>query len=81
MKIKIGYYEVSISAKCEGSARANKSDTMALLNFLSICCSETANKYSENGWTVTSMRARQYGKDIFEALNNACYYDDLAETP
>jgi len=81
MKIKIGYYYVSISAKCEDSERANKSDTMALLNFLSICCSETANKYSENGWTVTSRRAKQYGNDIYEALNNAGYYDDVAETP
>ena len=81
MKIKIGYYEVSISAKCEGSARANKSDTMELLNFLSICCSETANSYSEKGFSITSMRARKYGNDIFKALNNAGYYDDVAKTP
>lgn len=81
MKLRIGDYEVNISAKRDTSKRANKSDTMALLNFLSICCSEAANKYSENGWTVTSMRAKQYSNDIYEALKNVGYYDDLAETP
>lgn len=80
MKLKIGGYEVNISAKCEGYTRANKADTMTLLNFLSICCSEAANKYSENGWAVTSMRAKQYSNDIYEALKNVGYYNFLETT-
>ena len=81
MKLRIGDYEVNISAKCDSSARANKADTMALLNSLSIYCSECAEHYSENGVFGLSRRAKKYGDDIYEALNNAGLYDDLAETP
>lgn len=81
MKLRIGDYEVNISAKSEGCKRANKNDTMSILNFLSVCCIEAAHHYLENGWHVSSNRAKKYGDDIYEALNNAGLYDDLAETP
>ena len=76
MKIKIGEYEVNISAKNVYSERANKKDTMALLNFLSICCSEAADHYLETGCHGLSRSANEYGDDIFEALKNAGCYDN-----
>lgn len=47
MNLKIGDYAVHISAKWDGSEIADKESTMALLNFLSICCSEAADHYLE----------------------------------
>lgn len=74
MKLKIGNYEVTISAKNEYSERGSRFDTMALLNSISIWALESAIRYEQLNCFASAERARKAGEDIYEELVKHGFY-------
>lgn len=77
MKLNIRGYEVEIKAKGAYSDKANKADTMALLNMLTCYCGTAEDGYKAHGMVALAKGARQTRDDIYNALDTVGYYDDL----
>lgn len=74
MTITINGYEVNITAKYGSKDKANKHDTMAVLNQISIWASEAAARYNQVGCNAISESAKNAHIEIYNQLENKGYY-------
>ena len=74
MKIIIDGYEVEINAKSTGKKQYNKSDTMYLLNMLSILAREAYHSYDYTGCTNFAHKARDVADKIYKLLDENGLY-------
>lgn len=76
MTIEIDNYKVEIKVKAVYSEKANKEDTMNLLNSISIWAFEAANEYDRTGAHALAKRARKASREIYKILETkGCYKD------
>lgn len=73
MKLTFDGFEVEIKAK-RGGSRANKKDTMDMLNRISIWASMASKMYESQGYPANAEAAEKAADEIFYALKAAgCY--------
>ena len=79
MKLRVGNYEIEIKAKDinTGRGRNNISDTINILNELSIACDMAAKSYQAAGYVHMAESMRKNGSDIYEALVKVGAYRDI----
>ena len=77
MKLIINDYEVTITAKYKYNNRANKRDTAAVLNTMSIFATEASNHYTQIGMHALAKTAEKVGSEIFHYLDEQGVYDHL----
>lgn len=70
MKLKIGDYEVTVTAK--GSYTR---DTKTFLNTLSSALADCADARLKNGLPATAYEVRKMSNDIYDFLDSKGYYD------
>jgi len=80
MKVMIDGYEVNIKARYVGEGQFgevpfNDHDTMACLNYISLCFSKASEQFSKEGCATWGRRTKRSGKDIFDVLYKEGYYD------
>ena len=66
MKVNIGGYEVSITAKHSWMKKANKQSTLEFLNFLSIIFDEAAASYANAGCDASKRTSNKIADDLYE---------------
>lgn len=77
MKLNINGYEVEIKARlAHVRSRMNNEDTYALLNDISLYVSRGGDDMKRRNANGLAKEAYEIGKDIFDALKKAGYYDD-----
>lgn len=76
MKLKIGYYEVEVSARKSWTSNESE-DTKAFLNELSLFLSKAARQNEAEGYNANAKAAREMSDDIYMALKAVGYYDDV----
>lgn len=76
MTIEFDNYKVEIKAKARYEEKANKQDTMNLLNVISIWAYEAANEYDRKGAHGLANRARKVSREIYKVLDSKGYYKD-----
>lgn len=74
MKIIIDGYEVEIKAKSAGKNRYNKTDTMFVLNTLSMLAFEASRSYDNIGCDHLANDARNLANTIYDLLDKNGYY-------
>lgn len=74
MKIIIDGCEIEIKAKSVGKKRYNKTDTMYVLNTLSILAHEAADNYDKEGCNHFANRARDVANMIYDLLEENGLY-------
>lgn len=74
MKLKIGDYEVTISARSQYCKKGSEFDTMALLNLISIWTQEAAIRYGHLNCPAIAKEAKKIGDDIHKELEKRGYY-------
>ena len=80
MKIMIGEYEVEIKARdARFRQRANKEDTINLLNEMSIAFGEAAKLFSSTHAEPLAKIASKKSDDIYNALDAIGVYDNCNE--
>ncbi len=75
MILKINGYDVSIKVKRENETRYSDYHTKALLNELATFCSEASDSYTREHFMGLSAEARRMFNDIYDALDDAGWYD------
>lgn len=76
MKFKFRDYEVEVKARPVGG-RANKEYTEEVLNYISLCFSEAADKLENDGLLAMAEEARESGDNIYKTLKLSGTYDGL----
>lgn len=74
MKIIIDGCEVEIKAKSAGKNRYNKTDTMFVLNTLSLLAYEASNSYDDAGCDHLANGARDLASVIYDLLDKNGFY-------
>lgn len=74
MKIIIDGCEVEIRAKSAGKNRYNKTDTMYVLNTLSILAHEASINYDNLGYNSLANKARDVADMIYDLLDKNGLY-------
>lgn len=77
MKIQFHDYEINITAKMKGNAKAYKEDTQYLLNFISCAMHSGANWQDAQGCHFLADDMRNSGRKIFETLDKQGFYKDI----
>ena len=77
MKIKIGHYDVSISAKADWQDKASKQSTLAFLNYLSSVFVESAEYNKGLGFEGICETQRKEGRDLYNICDENHLYDDI----
>lgn len=77
MTITINGYEVNISAKYGLKDKANKHDTMAVLNQISIWAAEASKRYNQIGCSAIGENAHDAHMEIYNQLENKGFYKDV----
>lgn len=78
LKVKIGEYEVSISAKSESSETATKQDTMNFLCYMSMFAASADRMYITDGKPQDGFHrkaAERMSDDIYNFLSENHYYE------
>lgn len=76
MKIMIGEYEISITARYHRNEKANKADTMHFLNELAIAFFEASEFNNKMTCYATGRDFKAKSDEIHEILEkNGCYKD------
>ena len=76
MKLTIGDYEVSISARyTPASRKANKEDTQAVLNSIALWAGEASYRMEQNHCFAIAKWAIESRNDIVRVLEAQGYYD------
>lgn len=76
MKLKIGYYEVEISARKSWNPNEGL-DTKPFLNELSLFLWKAATQNASEGYDANAQAAKEMSDDIYMALKAVGYYDDV----
>ena len=66
MKVNIGGYEVSISARHSWMEKANKQSTLEFLNYLSIIFDEAAASYANGGYDGNQKTCHKIADDLYD---------------
>ncbi len=66
VKVNIGGYEVSISAKHSWMEKANKQSTLEFLNYLSIIFDEAAVSYASGGYDSAKRSCNKIADNLYE---------------
>lgn len=77
MKLNFAGYEVEIKARDNYNDRANKRDTMTLLNSICIWAKEAAEYNRSIGAPASADFCDEAGKEIYDALNAAGLYKNI----
>ena len=77
MKIIIDGCEVEIKAKSAGKKRYNKTDTMFVLNTLSMLAHEASDSYDNVGCNSLANYARNIANAIYDLLDKNGHYKSL----
>lgn len=77
MILKINGYDVSIRVKRENETRYSDYHTKGLLNEIATFCSEASDSYTREHLMGLSAEARRIFNDIYDALDDAGWYDDV----
>ena len=65
MKVNIGGYEVSISAKHSWMEKSNKQSTLEFLNYLSIIFDEASASYANAGYDGSKRTCQKIADDLY----------------
>ena len=77
MKIIIDGYEIEIKAKSAGKNRYNKTDTMFVLNTLTMLAYEASYSYDNVGCNSLANYARDIANTIYDLLDKNGHYKSL----
>lgn len=74
MKVNIGGYEVSISAKYSWMDKASKHSTLEFLNYLSIIFDEASASYANDGYDDLKKACYKIADDLYNFNNEHGLY-------
>ena len=74
MKVNIGGYEVSLSAKHSWMDKATKQSTLEFLNYLSIIFDEASSSYANSGYDGSQKTCHKIADDLYNFNNEHGLY-------
>ena len=76
MKITLGSFEISISAKYKWQHRQNKETTLLFLNYLSVIFSEASENYEHEGYDHLAKTTGNIRDELYKICNDNGLYKE-----